>query len=103
MSIDHEKLAELAQTLTDDQRRLLREGLGTGENVDAEGLGAALRSFDSEAMFERLAVSAHDVPVTVDAGPDGGAPGTGTPDGGLPNGGGQHPTPVPPEPPLTRW
>lgn len=101
MSIDHEKLAELAQTLTDDQRRLLREGLGTGESVDAEGLSAALRSFDSEVMLERLSVSAHDVPVVVDAGPDGGVPSGG--DAGAPNGGGQHPTPVPPEPPLTRW
>ncbi len=96
MPIDHEKLLELAQTLTDDQRRLLREGLGTGEYVDPAGRSAALRSFDSEAMFERLA-SASANGVIADAGiPDGGVP-----DGGAPDAGGSHP--VPPEPPLTRW
>ncbi len=97
MSIDHDKLLELAQTLTDDQRRLLREGLGTGEYVDPEGLSEALRSFDSEAMFERLvSADAVDVFVVADT-PDGGVP-----DGGVPDGGTQ-PVPVPPEPPLTRW
>ncbi len=91
MSADYDKLAELADTLTDDQRRLLREGLASGEYVDPEKLGASLRSFDTDAMFQTLAVR------------DAGAGDAGTtlpPDGGTGDGG---TSPTPPEPPLSRW
>jgi hypothetical protein len=53
--IDHDKLRELADTLTEDQRRLLREGLAGGEDVDPETLTASLKRLDSELMFLKLA------------------------------------------------
>jgi hypothetical protein len=56
MSIDHDKLSELAKTLTDDQRRLLREGLAGGDEPDPESLAESLRSVDTRAVLERLAV-----------------------------------------------
>jgi hypothetical protein len=89
--VDFDKLSELAETLTEDQRRLLREGLAGGKELDPQTLSESLRSFDTEAMFARLE------PVSADA-PDGGTGDAGTGDAGT---GTSHPVPV--EPPLTRW
>jgi hypothetical protein len=55
MDIDTKKLSELAKTLTDDQRRLLREGLAGGGELDPQTLAASLRALDTKAIFERLA------------------------------------------------
>ncbi len=55
MDIDRDKLSALARSLTDDQRKLLREGLSGGGDLDPETLAESLRSFDTRAMFERLA------------------------------------------------
>jgi hypothetical protein len=98
--VDFGKLSELAETLTEDQRRLLREGLGGGQDLDPQTLGEALRSFDTEAMFARLEPLSADAP---DAGPaDAGTGDAGTGDAGTGDAGGT-PHPVPVEPPLTRW
>jgi hypothetical protein len=55
MDIDIKKLTELAKTLTDDQRRLLHEGLAGGEELNPQTLAASLRALDTNAVFERLA------------------------------------------------
>ncbi len=86
MAIDADKLRELAYSLSEDQRRLLREGLAGGENLDVPSLVTTLNSAENQRILRQLAA-------------DGGADG-GTPDGGAPDGG-THPTS--PEPPLTRW
>lgn len=91
MTVDPEKLRELAYTLSDDQRRLLREGLGHGENIDPDALIATLSDFGNQEMLKALAVDAG-------AG-DAGAPVT---DAGAGDAGTGHPSP-PPEPGLTRW
>jgi hypothetical protein len=111
--VDHRKLRELANTLTNDQRRLLREGLAGGSDVDPETLGASLRSIDSELMFRLLAADSPDfaesnsrvvAAAPPDAGTgDGGTPDGGVPDGGTPDGGTTKPPAPKPEPPLTRW
>ena len=64
MDIDNDKLNQLAQTLTDDQRRLLREGLAGGGEVNPKSLAKSIRSLDTEAVFELLAADspALDVP-----------------------------------------
>lgn len=54
MEINRGKLSELAKSLSDDQRQLLREGLAGGGDLDPETLAASLRSFDSASMFETL-------------------------------------------------
>lgn len=54
MDIDRDRLDELAKSLTEDQRQLLREGLAGGGDLDPDTLAESLRSFDTEAMFERL-------------------------------------------------
>jgi len=105
--IDHDKLRELANTLTGDQRRLLREGLAGGKDVDAETLSASLKRFDSELMFLKLAsdsptFEASNERAAAAAPPDAGTGDGGTPDGGTPDGGTTPPKPKP-EPPLTRW
>jgi len=92
--IDLDKLNELAETLSEDQRRLLREGLASGKDLDAATLSESLRNFDTEAMFSRLSR------VSADA-PDGGTGDAGTVDAGTGDAGTSHPTPS--EPPLTRW
>jgi hypothetical protein len=91
MAVDPEKLRELACTLSEDQRRLLREGLAGGENLDPDELGAVFDSLENKEIFRVLAAEA----------PDGGAPDGGVPDGGTGDGGTAPPTTV--EPPLTRW
>lgn len=106
--VDHDKLRELADTLTEDQRRLLREGLAGGSDLDPTTLSASLRSFDTVLMFRMLAddggsFGAPTERALAEAPPDGGVPDGGTPpDGGLPDGGTPPPKPKP-EPPLTRW
>jgi hypothetical protein len=55
MAIDKDKLKELARTLTDDQRRLLREGLAGGGVIDPKSLAKSLRSLDTKAVLARLA------------------------------------------------
>jgi hypothetical protein len=103
--IDHDKLRELADTLTEDQRRLLREGLAGGADVDPVSLTASLKKLDSELLFLKLASESSESSVSrtlAEAPPDAGVPDGGTPDGGTPDGGTQPPKPKP-EPPLTRW
>ena len=105
--IDHDKLRELAKSLTGDQRRLLREGLAGGKDVDAETLSASLKRFDSELMFLKLAsdsptFEASNERAAAAAPPDAGTGDGGTPDGGTSDGGTTPPKPKP-EPPLTRW
>jgi hypothetical protein len=53
-AIDEDKLKELARTLTDDQRRLLREGLAGGGEIDPKSLAKSLRSLDTKAVLARL-------------------------------------------------
>lgn len=91
MTVDPEKLRELAYTLTDDQRRLLREGLAGGENLDVDGLIATLNSSGNQETLRELAAAA----------PDAGPGDAGTGNAGTGNAGTTHP-PVT-EPPLTRW
>jgi hypothetical protein len=50
MDIDHDKLRELGQSLTDDQRRLLREGLAGGGELDPKTLAKSLKSLDTQAV-----------------------------------------------------
>lgn len=89
MTVDSDKLRELADTLTDDQRRLLREGLAGGRDLDPDSLAEILNSYENQAIFRELAAT----PASDAGAPDGGT--TLPPDGGT-----THP---PPEPPLTRW
>ena len=91
MTANPEKLRELAYSLSDDQRRLLREGLALGDGADAEALIASIQSVENQDKFRRLVAEA----------PDGGAPDAGVPDAGTPDSGTGHPPTV--EPPLTRW
>jgi hypothetical protein len=109
--IDHNKLRELADTLTEDQRQLLREGLAGGADVDAETLAASLKRLDSELMFLKLATESRgsDKPTAAAAAAAGtGAGDFGVGDTGIEAGfsGSGKPKPKPkpkPEPPLTRW
>lgn len=96
MTVDPAKLRELAQSLTDDQTKLLREGLGDGGELDADSLMATLNDYENREIFKSFAA---ERVVAADAGaPDGGVP----PDAGTlpPDGGTSHP---PHDPPLTRW
>jgi len=63
MGIDNDKLHELAKTLTDDQRRLLREGLAGGGAVDPKSLAKSLQSVDTEAVLGRLAADSPSIAV----------------------------------------
>jgi hypothetical protein len=63
MGIDNDKLHELAKTLTDDQRRLLREGLAGGGAVDPKSLAKSLQSVDTEAVFGLLAADSPSIAV----------------------------------------
>jgi hypothetical protein len=104
--IDHDKLRELADTLTQDQRRLLREGLAGGADIDPESLTASLKRLDSELLFLKLATESSESSVSrtlAAAPPDAGVPDGGTGDGGTPDGGTTQPPKPKPEPPLTRW
>jgi hypothetical protein len=85
MPIDHDKLRELANTLTEDQRRLLREGLAGGADPDPDELHATLQSFDRETVHALAAADAGDA---------------GAGDAGAGAGGTAPPVT---EPPLTRW
>ena len=96
MSVDPQKLRELAYSLSADQRRLLQEGLAVGGSIDPDSLRATLNSPENQEIFRELAA---DVPAA--EAPDGGVPDGGVPDGGVPDGGTTHPPVV--EPPLTRW
>jgi hypothetical protein len=98
MTVRPDKLEELVYSLSEDQKRLLREGLAEGENLDPSKLAETFSSFENQEEFRKLAADAPDAG-TGDAGaPDGGTPPTTLPDGGTPP---SHPPP--PEPPLTRW
>jgi hypothetical protein len=90
MTVDPEKLRELPYTLTDDQRRLLREGLAGGENLDVDGLISTLNSSENQETLKELAAAA----------PDAGAGNAGTGNAGTGDAG---TTPPITEPPLTRW
>ncbi|MFI5909503.1 hypothetical protein [Dactylosporangium sp. NPDC051541] len=96
MTVNPDKLRELAYTLSDDQRRLLREGLADGGPLDADALVAVLRDAGNHETFKELAADAG----AGDAGV--GDAGTVTTDGGTGDAGTSHP-PTPPEPGLTRW
>jgi hypothetical protein len=102
VTVDASKLQELAASLSEDQRRLLKEGLAGGENLDVTTLAATLNSEENQRILSALAtddggeyggVAANVLSADL---PDGGTNG----DGGVPNGG-THP--AKPEPPLTRW
>ena len=96
MALDPEKLRELAYTLSDDQRRLLREGLANGENLDIDSLIATLNSFENQEVLRELAAAASDAGTG-----DAGTGDAGTGDAGTSDAGTGHPPIV--EPPLTRW
>ena len=93
MTVDPQKLRELAATLTDDRMQLLREGLAEGRDLDPDALAATLGSEETQAHLRTLAAErtaptadAEEAAVTADAGTgDAGTSGT------------------KPEPPLTRW
>ncbi|MFB7476055.1 hypothetical protein [Kitasatospora sp. NPDC056184] len=89
MAMDADKLRELAYSLSEDQRRLLREGLADGENLDVTSLAATLNSAENQRVLQQLAAES----------PDGGTSDGGTTDGGTSDGGTGGST----EPPLTRW
>jgi hypothetical protein len=95
MALDPEKLQELAYTLSNDQRQLLREGLGQGEDIDPDTLIATLSDLGNQQVLRTLAADAGDA----GAG-DAGVPTT--TDAGAGDAGSSHPSP-PPEPGLTRW
>jgi hypothetical protein len=83
--IDHDKLSELANTLTEDQRRLLREGLAGGADVDPATLTSSLKRLDSDLLFLERATEARDFDKAKER---------------------VHPLGpevVTPDPPLTRW
>ncbi|MFI1767451.1 hypothetical protein ACH41H_36130 [Streptomyces sp. NPDC020800] len=82
MTMDADKLRELAYSLSEDQRRLLREGFASGENLDVPSLVATLNSAENQRVLHHLAAEL----------PDGGA------DGGTDGGTGGST-----EQPLTRW
>ncbi len=65
MEIDSDKLSALAKTLTDDQRRLLAEGLGGGDDLDPTTVAEALRAVDVGAVIERVSAAGP----RLDAGP----------------------------------
>jgi hypothetical protein len=83
--IDHDKLSELANTLTEDQRRLLREGLAGGAAVDPATLTASLKRLDSDLLFLKHATEGRDFDKAKER--------------VRPLG----PEVVTPDPPLTRW
>jgi hypothetical protein len=58
--IDHDKLRDLANTLTDDQRRLLREGLAGGADVDPQTLAESLKQLDADLMLLKLVTERPD-------------------------------------------
>ncbi len=93
MKVNPEKLQELIYSLSHDQKRLLREGLANGDNLDPDELAATFNSFENQEEIRKLVAEA----------PDGGAPDGGAPDGGAPDGGTHPPHPPTPDPPLTRW
>lgn len=80
MEIDNKKLNELAKTLTEDQRRLLREGLAGGGELDPETLAKSLHSFDTKAMFAQLTDDSSPVAAPLEFKKAG--PATHTPHGG---------------------
>lgn len=93
MTVDPDKLRELADTLTDDQRKLLHEGLAGGRDLDPDSLTEVFSSYDNQAIFRELAAT----PAS-----DAGAADGGVGDGGVPEAGTTAP-PTTTEPPLTRW
>lgn len=109
MPINEDKLRDLAETLSEDQRQLLREALTDGRDPDPETLTASLREFDAHSMFSSLGYDVRTAgfvasEAAADAGArDAGARDAGAPDGGAPDGGTAPPHTVAPEPPLTRW
>jgi hypothetical protein len=62
MAIDKNKLKELARTLTDDQRRLLREGLAGGGEIDPKSLAKSLRSLNTKVLARLAADPSPNVP-----------------------------------------
>jgi hypothetical protein len=93
MTVDPDKLRKFAATLTDDQTRLLREGLAEGGDLDPDALAATFASYENQGIFR--AVAAERTVAAADAG---------APDGGAGDGGTSHP-PHPPTPdlPVTSW
>jgi hypothetical protein len=103
MPIDEDKLRDLAATLSEDQRQLLREALTDGRDPDPETLTASLRDFDAHSMFSSLGYDVRTAGFVASEAADAGARDAGAPDGGAPDGGTHPPHTVAPEPPLTRW
>jgi hypothetical protein len=97
MTVNPERLQELLDSLSQDQKELMRAALANGENLDPEKLASIVNSLENQEEFRKLAAAS--APSNAGA-PDGGSPEAGTPDGGTSDGG---TTVVPPEPPLTRW
>src|SRR5690242_19928404 len=111
MSVDRDKLQALADSLTEDQRRLLREGLAGGDNLDVEALAASLNSAENQRILRSLSEDgggdSPEAELFADAGGldagglDAGTGNAGTVDAGTTDAGSS--SSVPSEPPLTRW
>jgi hypothetical protein len=59
-TVDPEKLRELAYTLSDDQKRLLREGLAGGGNLDPDSLRTIFNSSENREILRELAAEDPD-------------------------------------------
>ena len=55
MKVDPEKVKDLIETLSDDQRKLLQEGLANGDNLDPCKLAAVFNSVENQQIFRNLA------------------------------------------------
>ena len=53
-TLHQDKLLEFASTLTDDQTRLLREGLAEGDPLDLDSLIRVLTTHENHELFRRL-------------------------------------------------
>ena len=53
MTIDTEKLRQFAATLTDDQTRLLREGLAGGDKLTPESLVSIFKSRENHRLLKK--------------------------------------------------
>jgi hypothetical protein len=95
MSVDPDKLRQFADTLTDDQIQLLREGLAEGGDLHPDKLAATLSSEENQGVFKEFA-SGRAV-MAEDGGVDGGV------DGGAGDGGSTKPPPPPKDEPMSRW
>jgi hypothetical protein len=58
MKVDPEKLKNLIDTLSDDQKQLLREGLANGHNLDPCTLADVFHSVENQRLLSKLTLDA---------------------------------------------